>query len=79
MSEGRVLDGHVRDGHVRAWLEIMRISNLPTVLANAIAGAALGLIVIDVVPSIPLAVPIVMFPVTANVPPMVTLPLNEGF
>ena len=45
MSDGRVLDGHVRDGHVRAWLEIMRISNLPTVLSNAIAGAALGLIV----------------------------------
>lgn len=29
-------------GRVRAWLEIMRISNLPTVLSNAIAGAAVG-------------------------------------
>lgn len=27
---------------LRAWLEIMRISNLPTVLSNAIAGATLG-------------------------------------
>ena len=26
----------------RAWLEVMRISNLPTVVSNAIAGAALG-------------------------------------
>lgn len=31
-------------GRVRAWLEIMRISNLPTVLSNAIAGAAVGAI-----------------------------------
>lgn len=30
---------------MRAWLEIMRISNLPTVVSNAIAGAALGVIV----------------------------------
>ncbi|MFM7132783.1 MAG: UbiA family prenyltransferase [Planctomycetota bacterium] len=29
-------------GRLRAWLEIMRISNLPTVLSNAIAGATLG-------------------------------------
>lgn len=27
---------------MRAWLEIMRISNLPTVVSNAIAGAAIG-------------------------------------
>lgn len=29
-------------GRARAWLEIMRISNLPTVVSNAIAGAAVG-------------------------------------
>ena len=29
-------------GSARAWLEIMRISNLPTVVSNAIAGAAVG-------------------------------------
>jgi 4-hydroxybenzoate polyprenyltransferase len=29
-------------GAARAWLEITRISNLPTVLSNAIAGAAIG-------------------------------------
>lgn len=32
----------VRGGQLRAWLEIMRISNLPTVASNAIAGAWLG-------------------------------------
>jgi len=32
-------------GHARAWLEIMRISNAPTVLSNAIAGTVLGTIV----------------------------------
>ena len=32
-------------GRARAWLEIMRISNLPTVVSNAIAGTALGVIV----------------------------------
>lgn len=31
----------------RAWLEIMRISNAPTVLSNAIAGAVLGAITVD--------------------------------
>lgn len=33
---------HARVGRTRAWLEIMRISNLPTVASNAIAGAWLG-------------------------------------
>ena len=28
--------------HMRAWFEVMRVSNAPTVLSNAIAGAALG-------------------------------------
>lgn len=32
-------------GRARAWLEIMRVSNLPTVVSNAIAGAVLGVIV----------------------------------
>lgn len=32
-------------GRARAWLEVMRISNLPTVLSNAIAGATIGTIV----------------------------------
>lgn len=32
---------HARQ-HLRAWLELFRISNLPTVISNAIAGAALG-------------------------------------
>jgi len=31
-----------RPDRARAWLEIMRISNLPTVVSNAIAGAAVG-------------------------------------
>jgi hypothetical protein len=31
----------------RAWLEIMRISNAPTVVSNAIAGAVLGAVAID--------------------------------
>jgi len=31
-------------GRARAWLEIMRISNLPTVVSNAIAGGAIGAI-----------------------------------
>ncbi len=30
---------------IRAWLELLRISNLPTVLSNAIAGAAIGTVV----------------------------------
>jgi len=35
----------VSTGRARAWLEIMRISNLPTVISNAIAGTVLGVIV----------------------------------
>lgn len=31
----------------RAWLEIMRISNAPTVLSNAVAGAVLGGVAVD--------------------------------
>ena len=32
-------------GRARAWLELMRISNLPTVVSNTIAGTVLGVIV----------------------------------
>ena len=32
-------------GRARAWLELMRISNLPTVVSNAIAGTVVGVIV----------------------------------
>jgi 4-hydroxybenzoate polyprenyltransferase len=35
----------VSTGRARAWLEIMRVSNLPTVVSNAIAGTVLGVIV----------------------------------
>lgn len=34
-------------GRARAWLEIMRISNAPTVVSNGIAGAVLGALAVD--------------------------------
>jgi len=40
-ADGRARGGRTL-GYARAWLELARISNLPTVLSNAIAGATIG-------------------------------------